>query len=102
MDQKQLEKMAQLANQIKTGRVKLSKVRAIIDKEYAAISDYMRKNMKQLIVLMNDLSGGTIKLGKVCGINNIYCFDNFEVKWIIRGDGFVYRCFCITLWHMGR
>jgi hypothetical protein len=36
--------------------------------------------MNRVIVIMNDLSGGMIRLGEVCNVNMQCRLDNFEVK----------------------
>lgn len=40
----------------------------------------MVESFRILILLMNDLSGGIIKLGSVCNINRMKKYDDFEVS----------------------
>lgn len=40
----------------------------------------LHETMNRVIVIMNDLSGGMIKLGEVCNVNVQCRLDNFEVK----------------------
>jgi len=39
----------------------------------------LHETMNRVIVIMNDLSGGMIKLGEVCNVNVQCRLDNFEV-----------------------
>ena len=40
----------------------------------------LHETMNRVIVIMNDLSGGMIKIGEVCNVNVQCRLDNFEVK----------------------
>lgn len=42
------------------------------------------EELRRIIVLLNDLSGGIIKLGEVCNINRIKYYEDFEVNTLIK------------------
>jgi hypothetical protein len=60
------------------------------DHAYSALKE-VTNQLHKLIVLISDLSGGLLKLGDVCNVNNPPRFDNFEMflsNMICYGSGY--------------
>jgi hypothetical protein len=58
------------------------------------------EELRIIIVLLNDLSGGIIKLGEVCSINRIKYNEDFEVRYKIKNHKTFYSYSSTTFLHM--
>lgn len=61
-------------------KVTLQKITKLVKEDGFKLSLELIEEFRILIILLNDLSGGVIKLGSVCNISRMKKFHDFEVS----------------------
>lgn len=61
-------------------KLTLIELKKILSEEKLSLNPQLAEQIRILLLLLNDLTGGVIKLGEVCSINRMKYYENFEVN----------------------